>query len=94
LKFPKTSRFTLGQRLENITLDIFELLFCVPKAQSKILTLEQISIKLDLLKILLRLAKDTRAINNNKYLELQSTLQEIGKMLGGWIRTAKQNIPS
>ena len=91
--FPKTKRYTLGQKLDNITLEIFELLFSIPSTDNKITTLQKISIKLDLLKILLRLAKDGQATSNKTYLELQSVLQEIGKMLGGWIRSAKQNSP-
>ncbi|MBI2327070.1 diversity-generating retroelement protein Avd [Candidatus Curtissbacteria bacterium] len=91
--FPKTKRYTLGQRLDSLTLDIFELLFSVPNSKNKLEVLLQISIKLDLIKILLRLSKDTQAIKNNKYLELQAVLQEIGKMLGGWIRSTKQSFP-
>lgn len=83
----------MGQKLDNITLEILELLFSVPAAQNKIITLQQISIKLDLLKVLLRIAKDSQAINNKNYLELETILQEIGRMLGGWIRAAKQNSP-
>ena len=91
--FPKTKRYTLGQRLDNVTLDIFELLFSIPTSNNKAGILAQISTKIDLVKMLLRLSKDTQAIKNNKYLELQAVLQEIGKMLGGWIRSAKQNSP-
>ncbi len=90
--FPKTKRYTLGQRLDNITLDILELLFSVPSSTDKVKTLQQISIKVDLLKVLLRLAKDSQTIQNNKYLELESILQEIGRMLGGWIKSTKQNL--
>ncbi len=91
ITFPKTRRYTLGQRLENITLDIFELLFSIPQSQNKTVALQGISIKLDLLKVLLRLAKDSQALNNKNYLELQEILQEIGKMLGGWIRYLKNS---
>ncbi|HBL51931.1 MAG TPA: diversity-generating retroelement protein Avd [Candidatus Blackburnbacteria bacterium] len=91
--FPKTKRYTLGQKLDNITLEILELLFSVPVAQNKILALQQISIKLDLLKVLLRIAKDIQAISNKNYLELETILQEIGRMLGGWIRAVKQSSP-
>lgn len=91
--FPKIKRYTLGQKLDNLTLDVFELLFSVPTSGDKVKILTQISVKVDLIKVLLRLSKDTQAIKNNKYLELQAILQEIGKMLGGWIRHAKQNQP-
>jgi hypothetical protein len=39
------------------------------------------------LKVLIRLAKETRAIDNPQYLEIQVILQEIGKMIGGWIKS-------
>lgn len=89
--FPKTKRYTLGQKLDNITLEIFELLFSVTNSNNKTETLSKISNKIDLLKILLRLAKDTQGLTNKSYLELQEMLQEIGKMLGGWIRATKQS---
>ena len=89
--FPKTKRYTLGQKLDNLTLEIFELLFSIPVSENKSKTLQQMSIKLDLLKTLLRLSKDSLAIKNKNYLVLQLILQEIGKMLGGWIRSTKQN---
>ena len=80
----------MGERLENIVLDILELLFFVPLSPNKLETLQTMSVKVDLLKVLLRLAKDTQALSEGKYLSLQEMLQEIGKMLGGWIRTTKQ----
>ena len=106
-RYPKTRRYTLGQELEKLTLEILKLLFSVPSsqnrfprhecrsffAQNKIGLLNQISVNLDLVKVLLRLAKDTQCLKNKNYLELQTTLQEIGKMLGGWIRATKQNLP-
>ena len=79
--------------MDNLTLEIFELLLSIPTSNNKISTLQQISIKLDLLKILLRLAKDSLALKDKHYLELQGYLQEIGKMLGGWIRSTTQNLP-
>jgi len=70
-----------------------ELLFSIPISVNKTVVLQQISIKLDLLKILLRLSKDSQSITDKKYIELETILQEIGRMLGGWIRAAKQNSP-
>lgn len=78
--------------MDNTTLDILELLFSVPMTSNKVEVLQQISIKVDLVKVLLRLAKETQAVQNNKYLSLESILQEIGRMLGGWIRSTKQNL--
>ncbi|OGE09031.1 hypothetical protein A3A60_04570 [Candidatus Curtissbacteria bacterium RIFCSPLOWO2_01_FULL_42_26] len=90
--FPKTKRYTLGQKLDSFTLETFELLFSISTDTNKSKTLGKISIKLDLLKTLLRLAKDTHSVKSEDYLELQMALSEIGRMLGGWIRATKQNL--
>ena len=51
--------------------------------------LQKASLKIDLLKILIRLTKEVRALDNKKYIQLQQELQEIGKMIGGWLRSLR-----
>ena len=58
--------------------------------EQKMPVLQKASIKLDLLKILLRLCYETKCIDSKKYQHLAGYLIEIGKMLGGWIKTTKQ----
>lgn len=92
VKFPKPHRYTLGQRLDNLTLEIFELFLTTNgrKLPDKYLLLEKASVKIDLLKLLLRLAKDTESLKTSAYIDLESDLIEIGKMLGGWLKHTKQ----
>ena len=56
----------------------------VPKKEKKLPFIEKAIVRLDILKVLIRLAKDINALSSEKYLELESILQEIGRMLGGW----------
>ena len=48
--------------------------------------LQKANIKLSILKILIRLANDIGIINPKKTIQLQEQLQEIGRMIGGWIK--------
>ncbi len=84
----------MGQKIDNQTLKIFEYFFTLSslKGQEKLFLLQKASVKLDLLKVLVRLAKDVRALDHKKYLHLQLLLAEIGKMLGGWIKAVKQTV--
>ncbi len=86
---PKSQRYTLWQRCENINLTLLELLLEAgsQKGHARLTLLHQMSQKLDLLKILIRLAKETKIIPLKKYTIIQSMLQESGKMLGGWIKS-------
>ncbi len=87
-KIPKSERYTLWQKCENTTLALLEVLIesGQRKGEDRTLSLHAISNKLDLLKVLIRLAKDTRTIDNSQYLEIQTVIQEIGRMIGGWIK--------
>jgi len=88
--FPKKDRYTLGQRIENAILDVIEAIIIASQLSKseKLPVLKKASVKLDLLKVLVRLAKDLKALDNKKYLILESNIQEIGKMLGGWIKAS------
>ena len=55
--------------------------------EGNILMGEKASVKLNLLRVFIRLMKETKAIDSKKYLELETSVDEIGRMLGGWIRS-------
>lgn len=54
----------------------------------KLPVLQNASIKLDVIKVLIRLCNDLKILDTKKYLILQTSIQEIGKMLGGWIKAS------
>lgn len=91
---PKSERYTLWQRCEHTTLVLLEAVITAGHQQGyeKQSYLKVISEKLDLLKVLIRLAKEIRAINSAQYLEIQTIIQEIGKMIGGWIKSASHQV--
>lgn len=86
--FPKKSRYTLGAKIDSLFLDILEIMFVGsylgPK--EKLPLLERANGKLDLLKFFLQISWELKALDNEKYVSLSESLQEIGRMLGGWRR--------
>jgi hypothetical protein len=87
-KIPKKDRFSIGQKTENLLLDI--LIFIITAYHSrdqfqKKEALTKANISLECVKIMIRLAKDVKAIEQCWYIEQESRLHEIGKMLGGWL---------
>ena len=88
----KQDRYTIWQRCENIILDILEgILFASQTYKSaKLPILEQVSLKLNFLRVFLRLMKEVKTIDNRKYLILEKLVDEIGRMLGGWIKSTKE----
>ncbi len=90
---PKADRYTLWQRSENLILDLLEgilLASQLPRAE-KLPYLEKVSVKLNVLRLFLRLTKDAKALELKKVILLQEIVDEIGRMLGGWIKSTKES---
>ena len=92
LDVPKQDRYVLWQRCEDGLLAVIEhiLLASQSNAKDKLPILERTSVRLNVLRVLVRLMKDVKAIDNPKYLAIEQGLDEIGRMLGGWIRSTKE----
>lgn len=84
--FPKTSRYTLGNKIDEHFLNKLSYIYLAtyqPPAE-KILTLTRAITQLDLVKFLLSIAWESHIVANNHYITLSENLDEIGRMLGGW----------
>ena len=88
-KFPKKQRFVLGQQLENTLLDILKGIIQANQERNKLETLKQVSIDLDKFRILFRLAKDLRFMSIKQYQFGAEKINEVGKVLGGWMKSSK-----
>lgn len=87
---PKQDRFTIYERSEQIIIDILELFFEAgyAKGNIKVSILDKASIRLNILRFFIRTLKDVKSIDNKKYITLQEMIDEIGRMLGGWMRSS------
>lgn len=80
----------MGQKCEVVILELLESIIeasNLPK-QEKLPVLKKASMKLDIVRVFLKLARDVKAIENKKYQLLESQTEEVGRMLGGWIKTS------
>lgn len=89
--FPKDSRYTLGQKIDSSLLEVIENIIKAGYSDKleKQIFLKKSSVKLDLLKIFLQIAWEIKSLDNKKYINLSEKLNEVGKMLGGWIKSIK-----
>jgi hypothetical protein len=92
LVIPKQDRYALWQKCENTLITILEgvLMASQQSKTEKLPTLEKVSVKLNFLKVCVRLMKDVKAITPKTYIVIEAELDEIGKMLGGWIKSTKE----
>ena len=86
--FPKTSRYTLSFKIDSLFIEITEYLYIANYSvkKEKLPFLQKASKKLDLVKFFLQVSWEIKALDNKKYIILSENVNEIGKMLGGWIK--------
>jgi len=93
---PKTHRYSLGQKIDTIFVEVIEAIIVagfLPPKEKQPFVLSAIR-KLDTMKIFLMMLWETKSLDNKKYIALSLKLNEIGKMLGGWRgQIIKQNSP-
>ena len=74
LSVPKQDRYTLWQKCESVLIEVLEgILFASQQSKlEKLPTLEKTSVKLNFLRICIRLMKDIKAIDAKKYIIIGS----------------------
>jgi hypothetical protein len=88
--FPRSHRFTLGDRLILRSLDVLEDLVQAAYARDKELLLEQAVRNINSLRFLLRMALDLELISRDSHEFCSTGLEEIGRMTGGWRRALRK----
>ncbi|HPH01607.1 MAG TPA: four helix bundle protein [Spirochaetota bacterium] len=81
--FPKSKRFSLGQRLESRLLDMITMLHGYRYVRNKVARAVEISACFDEVKLLLKIAHDAKIISRPAFAHLVVRTDEIGRMLGG-----------
>ncbi len=90
----KSSRYTLGARIENKFLDLLELTYIAyfTEKEKKTEKISECVLVLDTLKFFISVAWEGKIISNNHCENISFKLNEVGKMLGGWKNSLTNNI--
>ena len=84
----KSSRYTLGEKIDTLFIETLELIFVaqyVSKVQ-KLPALQKANTKFDALKFFLMILWEVGDLGQKQYAALSEKFNAIGKMLGGWLR--------
>lgn len=82
----KSSRYTIGARIENKFLDLLELSYTAyfTEKEKKMEKVAECILINDSLKFLISIAWEGKLISNKQCEDVALKLDEVGKMLGGW----------
>ena len=83
-KFPRSQKFLLGDRIQCTALDVLEALIEATYMKQRAGHLARANLGIEKLRFLFRLAKDLRHLDLARYEHAARSLDEIGRMIGGW----------
>ncbi len=86
-RIPKHLRFTLAQRIVTHSLDIIELIMEAIYTKDRLLMLKEINMRLEILRILMRLCHRKKHLSDAQYRFISEQLDITGRMVGGWMKT-------
>lgn len=88
-QFPKSERLALAGEVKLVMARMLRLIIQANKRYYKKTTLQDIDVEIATLRIYIRLSKDLGFLPFKKYENWAKILDEIGKMLGGWMKNIK-----
>jgi hypothetical protein len=92
--FPKVERHVLGADLRCSMYRLLRLVVACNRRHYKKTALTEIDIEVAVLKSLVRIAYTVRLIPLRQYERWQTLNVEIGRLLGGWIRSQREVAPA
>ena len=87
--FPRVFQRTLGERLLDNALRTLEALTAAQFRKDRLAPLSGCNERLDAMRVLLRLAVDSKCLSFRQYEHVTGMAQEVGRMVGGWIAHQK-----
>ena len=90
-KFPKHQRFVMARRIEDASLDLHDSLIRATKTSNKMKALMDADFHLERLKTYNRLCRELKLHSFGQYEYLAGALDELGRLLGGWLKSMMRN---
>lgn len=94
-KYPKSERFDLCSDIKNLIYDGLGNVIRAWKAYSKIektTYLKEVDVNLMILKSLVKLSYQYKYISDKNYMTWNEKISEIGKLVGGWLKSCEKVI--
>jgi hypothetical protein len=91
LNYPKAVRFTIAAETEKLSMEIGSSIVranAVRSKSEKIRNIERADVLLTMLKVHIRIGMKMQYVDMKKWVILAGQTAEIGKMLGGWLKSA------
>jgi len=88
-QYPKSEKHTLAAETKRAMFELLKAIIVANKRCYKKHAIEEADVQLEILRYYVRLAKDLGFLPIGKYENWANMTTEIGKMIGGWLKSAR-----
>jgi len=85
-QFPRYEKYLLADTIRKLSIELLEIVITINKKYYKKTTFSELDIKHAKLRELINVAYELRYIDIKKYKTSQIIVDEVGKMIGAWIK--------
>jgi len=82
--FPREYKYSLGQKMKEIASELLDCIIIANSKENKESYFSEIKIRIERLRIHLRVSYDLKIVNNKRFEFLNRFLEEISKQVAGW----------
>ena len=90
-QFPKYQKYVLGERLRNQSQDLIDLIITINKKYYKKTDLTLLDVRHEQLRVNTNISYELELVEFYRYNHLAKLIDELGKMIGGWIKSINSN---
>jgi len=89
-QFPKSEKYGLAAEIKFAMLQLMKHIIACNRRYYKKTSIQEIDVALDTLRMYIRLAKDLQFLDLKRYENWAKMLNELGRMVGGWMKSIQQ----
>ena len=86
----KEYKYSLGDKLKNEITELLSNIYRANRSRQKNEPLEQARENLELVRLYIRILKDTKQLGMNQYVSINQNMEDISKQLAGWHKSTEK----
>jgi len=92
-KFPKDLRYSLAVHVNDLAFRLFDGMLAATATRDRERLVRSLSVTLDTLRYYVRLSMDMKVISVKQYEYAAEAMNEMGRLIGGWLRSLRRGAP-
>ena len=88
-EFSKEYKYTVGESLKKETIELLTLIYRANTRNQKSDVLQMAREQIEVIRLLIRVIKDMKQINLQKFVKINQAVENVSKQLSGWQKSQK-----